>query len=72
MSKSNISTHLTWVVPLMISILIAGFNIYSLIGRVDKIEHTQNSLSKEYIHKIDSLEYRVGRVEEFCCDEIKK
>jgi hypothetical protein len=56
----------------MISILIAGFNIYSLIGRVDKIEHTQNSLSKEYIHKIDSLEYRVGRVEEFCCDEIKK
>jgi len=68
--KSNYSLHLTWIVPLLLSMLIAGYNMYSLIERVDIVEDIQNTRSAEYIKKIDEIDYRVKRIEEFCCSEI--
>ena len=44
--------------------------MYSLIERVDIVEDIQNTRSAEYIKKIDEIDYRVKRMEEFCCSEI--
>jgi hypothetical protein len=61
-----------WLVPFLVLIISLGYNLYSLTDKVEEIKEKQDSTGQLYIKKVDDLDYRISRIEEFCCSEIKK
>ena len=67
---SFINNTLPWLIPLLMAILLGGYNLYSLIHRVDVLEYQSETEGKEAIKQLDNVDARVRRLEEFCCGEI--
>lgn len=66
----TIKDHLPWLVPLLISILVGGFQLYGLIHRVDALEELDRTRGNAAIAQLHDVDNRVKRLEEFCCGEV--
>ena len=64
--------NLHWLIPFIVLLISLGYQVYSLTDKVARIEIKQNETGAAYIKKVDRIEYRLERIEEFCCSEIKK
>ena len=45
--------------------------IYGLLGRVDKLEERSYVQGKIYVEQLTDNTYRIKRLEEICCEELK-
>jgi hypothetical protein len=75
-TMQNLTPHLPWLVPLVsaiISGLIMGMiTLHDMSTRLEKVENIQMSTSAKYIKKIDTIDWKVKHIEEFCCSELKE
>jgi hypothetical protein len=68
---NTIRDHLPWLIPLLVSILAVGFQIYGLIHRVDALEESSRTRGESAIIQLQKVDNRVSRLEEFCCGEVE-
>jgi hypothetical protein len=66
-----IKEHLPWLIPLLISVLIVGFQIFGLLNRVTTLENISRTKGEQAIEKLERVDARVSRLEEFCCGEVR-
>jgi hypothetical protein len=71
-TKSDITPHLPWIVPLLMTLAAGGFQIYSLIGQVQELEYAQRTTGRAAIEELDSIKYRVSELERYCCQDSLK
>jgi hypothetical protein len=66
-----LSKNLPWIVPVLIPIIMGLVQVYNLVERVDKLEKNSATKGNAAILKLQQVDNRVQRLEEFCCGEIK-
>ena len=61
-----------WIVSLLAALIVGGYELWSLIDRVDKLEHRSYVLGEKLKDDVLDLRYRVRDIEKFCCgDKLK-
>jgi Flp pilus assembly protein TadG len=70
--NKDISSHLPWIVPLLMTLAAGGFQIYSLIGQVKNLERAQATTGRAAIEQLSQLEHRVSELERYCCEDAIK
>jgi hypothetical protein len=63
-NSTQIIQHLPWLIPLVITLLGISFQIYSVIGRIEKLEERSYVKGEVAIRDLGELDYRVRKVEE--------
>jgi hypothetical protein len=66
----NFKDALPWLVPLIVTLLAVGFQMYGMIDRVDKLEETGRTRGDAAIAQLQNVDNRVSRLEELCCGEV--
>jgi len=61
--RSSMIQHLPWMIPLVFTMLGMGFELYSLIGRVDTIENRQRDTGEVAVTKLTNIIFRVEKLE---------
>ena len=61
---------LSWVIPLIITLLLSGYEIYSLIQRVNILENRSMTIGEQAIKELHELKHKVDMIDSFCCSEI--
>jgi len=67
-----LKSHLPWIIPLLLYVLVGGFQLYGLIDRVHALEENSRTRGENAIHQLQIIDSRVNRLEEFCCGEVKE
>jgi len=68
----NIKNALPWLIPLLVSMLLGGYQIWSLVDRVEALEESDRTKGEAAIRQLQSVDSRVARLEEFCCGELER
>jgi len=68
----TIKAHLPWMIPLLMTLLMGSFQMYSLIDRVATLEENGRTRGEAAILQLQEVDNRVKRLEEFCCGEVEK
>jgi len=68
----SIRSMLPWLIPLVFTILAAGFQLWSLIDKVAEIEGIQIEKGDSAMERLRVVENKVSRIEEMCCSEVAK
>jgi len=61
-----------WLGPLLIALLVAFAQVYSLIGRVEKLEEKVYVQNVKAIKLLNTVDNRLSIVESYCCEEALK
>ena len=64
-----VSHHLSWLIPLAITLVIGFAQVYALQGKVDRIEKANETEGRQALIRLAKLEERVKIIDEFCCGE---
>jgi hypothetical protein len=70
--KQGVSEHLAWLVPLIITLLIAFGQMYSLTQKVYEMDKKQTTIGAEAINKLGKIENRIQVLEHYFCAEVEK
>jgi len=66
----HIKDALPWLVPLLLSMLVGGYQLYSVVDRVVVLEENSRTTGVRAIEQLQEVDSRVKRLEEFCCGEV--
>ncbi len=61
--------HLSWIIPVGLTLLVAFGQMYALTQDVKEMKHTSETKGAKAYERLSNLEYRVDVMERFCCQE---